>query len=280
MLQLLRDISLGSNMDWGYILILAIGVLAGYGLRTKDKLAFQDTPVHMRASAIDRSNLLHAYARELSNYLIEIDPNRYCTVYSRALIEQEKLFAAAAKIREAQLLILTERYPLYEDFDFIRTRPYILYRETLERSTAEAIEDHFLNLVRFHSLQRAASEEWRLLMPMLSEKEEEHLLGYARKVRDTKFKERIKQAVREYDAARPSKLTDFQIPDGEMLYDSLNFAVYKLHDIAESMEGYWFKDTNEYGIHSAFYGDKVGDVYEHWYRSDQTFEKREVLLVL
>lgn len=267
-------------MDWGYILIFAMGALAGYGFRPKAKPPSLDTLVYSRASAVDRSNLLHAYARELSNYLIEINPDRYCIVYNRALIEQEKLFAADAKVREAQLLILTERYPLYEDFDFINTRPYVFYRETLERNSEDDIEDHFLNLVRFHSLQRAASEEWRMQMPMLSRKEEEHLHGYVRKVKDSKFKERLKQAVREYDVARTSKLTDFQLPDGEKLYESRNLAVYKLYDIAESMEGYWFKDTNEYGIHSAFYGDKVGEVYEHWYRSDQTFEKREVLLAL
>jgi len=46
------------------------------------------------------------------------------------------------------------------------------------------------------------------------------------------------------------------------------------------MEGYWFKDTNEYGIHSAFYGDKAGEVYESWYRSDPTFEARETLHTL
>jgi hypothetical protein len=267
-------------MEWGYILALGLGALAGYGYRPKAKPASQDTSVSSRASAIDRSNLLHAYLRELSNYLIQIDPDRYYTVYNRALAEQEKLFAADAKVRDAQLLILTERYPVYENFDFISTRPYVLYRETLERNSEDDIEEHFFNLVRFHSLQRAASQEWRMQMPMLSKKEEEHLYGYVRKVKDSKFKERLKRAVHEYDAAPPSKLSDFQLPDGDKLYESREFAVYKLYDIAESMEGYWFKDTNEYGIHSAFYGDKAGEVYESWYRSDRTFEAREILHTL
>jgi hypothetical protein len=269
-------------MDWGDIWLFAAGVLAGYAFRPKGKQESrsQDAITSSRASASDRSNLLHAYSRELSNYLVQLNPDRYYTVYSRALDEQEKLFALDKTTREAQLQILTERYPVYDNFDFISTRPYVIYGETLERYSADDIEEHFLNLVKFHSLQRAASEDWRLLMPMLNQNELNHLAGYVRQVKDTKFKQRLKQAVREFSAARRSELTDFQIPDDNKLYESAEMAVYKLYDIAESMEGFWFKNTNDYGIHSAFYGDKIGEVYESFYRSDRTFEKREVLHTL
>ncbi|MGY3690533.1 hypothetical protein ACVIGA_000613 [Bradyrhizobium sp. USDA 3240] len=266
-------------MEWGWFLAFGMGALAGYGFRPTPKVS-QDTSISSRASAIDRSNLLQAYVRELSNYLVQINPDRYYKVYNKALDEQQKLFAADKTTREAQLHILTERYPNYENFDFVGTRPYVIYSETLERYDIDDIEEHFLNLVKFHSLQRAGSEEWRRLFPMLGQQEQEHLGKYIRQVRDTKFKNRLKQAVREYDAARSSKLTDFSSTDGDKLYESREIAVYKLYDIAESMEGYWFKDTNEYGIHSAFYGDKIGEVYESWYRSDRTFEAREVLYTL
>jgi hypothetical protein len=263
-------------MEWGYILALGLGALAGFGFRPKQQAPSQSNSGSSRASATDRSNLLQAYSRELSNYLIQLNPERYYTVYSRALEEQDKLFAADKKVREAQLLILTERYPVYENFDFVATRPYVTYQSTLERFDADDIEEHFLNLVKFHSLQRAASDEWRELFPMLSAKEREHLAKYVRQVKDTKFKERLKQAVREFDVARFGKI-DFGTESGRKVYESADIAVYKLHDIAESMEGYWFKDTNEYGIHSAFYGDKAGEAYESWYRSDRTFEAREIL---
>lgn len=263
-------------MEWGYLLTLGLGALAGYGFRPKAKPVSQDT-VSSRASAIDRSNLLQAYSRELSNYLIQLNPERYYTVYSRALDEQEKLFTADAKLREAQLLILTERYPQYENFDFIGTRPYVTYESTLDGYDADDIEEHFLNLVKFHSLQRAASEEWRWQPAMLNTKEQEHLVKYIREVKDRKFRERLKEAVKEFDIARGVKF-DLEITDGGMLYESRNIAVYKLQDYAESMEGYWFKDTNEYGVHSSFYDDERDKSYESWYRSDRTFEKRESLL--
>jgi len=269
-------------MDWSNIWLFVAGALAGWGFRPKGKQESrsQDNVISSRASASDRSNLLHAYLRELSNYLVQLDPERFYVVYHRALDEQEKLFAADKKMREAQLHILTERYPMYDSFDFIGTRPYVIYGDTLERYDADDIEEHFLNLVKFQSLQRAGFEEWRLLMPMLNKHELDHLAGYVRQMKDTKFKQRLKQAVREFNVARSSKLTDFQLPDGDKLYESAEMAVFKLYDVAESMEGYWFKDTNEYGIHSAFYGDDIGDVHESFYRSDRTFEKREVLHTL
>ncbi|MFC0241843.1 hypothetical protein [Rhodopseudomonas telluris] len=265
-------------MEWGYILALGIGALAGYGFKPKAKPVSQDTSRFSRASAIDRSNLLQAYSRELSNYLIQLDPERYYSVYSRAFDEQERLFAADAKLREAELLILTERYPQYENFDFVGTRPYVVYESTFERYDAEDIEEHFVNLVKFHSLQRAGSEAWRELFPMLSTKEREHLVKYIREVKDKKFKERLKQAVREYRLATVSKPIDFETPDGGLVYENQDIAVFRLYDIAENAEGYWFKDTDEYGVHSSFYDDERDKSYESWYRSDRIFKKREVLM--
>jgi len=265
-------------MDWGDLWLLGAGAFAGYALRTKGQKKSQATTVSGQASAHDRSNLLQAYSRELSNYLIQLDPDRYYTVYRRALDEQEKLFTADGKTRDAQLHIITERYPMYEDFDLVGTRPYVLYGETLKRYEDEDIEEHFLNLVRFHSLQRAASEEWRLLMPMLGQKELDHLAGYTRQVKDAKFKERLKQAVKQFQAARETQLSDWQLPDGEKLYEAAEIAVYRVDDIAETVKGIWFKDTNEYGIYSVFYGDEKA--YESFYRSDRTFQKRDVLHTL
>ncbi|OKO69326.1 hypothetical protein AC629_41350 [Bradyrhizobium sp. NAS80.1] len=209
-------------MDWGDLWLFVAGALAGYGIRPKGKpeSRSQDAMISSQASASDRSNLLHAYLRELSNYLVQLNPERYYTVYSRALDEQERLFGQDKKTREAQLHILTERYPIYDNFDFISTRPYVIYGETLDRYDADDIEEHFLNIVKFHSLQRAASEDWRLTMPMLNKNELSHLAGYIRQVKDTKFKERLKQAVRELAAARRSEVTDFQLADGSKLYES------------------------------------------------------------
>lgn len=267
-------------MDWGDIWLLGAGALIGFGLRPtgKKESVSAKGAVSAQASAYDRSNLIQAYGREISNYLIEHDPERYYQVYQRALDTQERLFVADKKTREAELHILTERYPMYENFDLVGTRPYVIYAETLARFDEDDIEEHFLNLVKFHSLQRAASEEWRYLSPMLSKKELDHLAGYAGKVIDSRFKDRLKNAVKLFSAVRGAKLSDLSIPEGGKLWETADIAVYQVYDIAESVDGYWFKDTNEYGLHSRFFGDEK--TYESFYRSDRNFEKREVLHAL
>ena len=97
-------------------------------------------------------------------------------------------------------------------------------------------------------------------------------------MKDKKFKERLKRAVREYHLATVSKPIDFQTPDGGLVYENRDIAVFRLYDIAENAEGYWFKDTDEYGVHSSFYDDERDKSYESWYRSDRMFKTREVLM--
>ncbi|WP_425989913.1 hypothetical protein [Afipia sp. DC4300-2b1] len=267
-------------MDWTSFLLLGVGALIGFGLRPpgKKESSSQVPTVSARASAVDRSNLIQAYVRELSNYLVQLNPERYYFIYNRALEEQEKLFTADKTVRDAQLLILTERYPMYENFDFVSTRPYVVYAQTLKRYDEDDIEEHFTNLVKFHSLQRAASDEWRYEMPMLSKKELDHLAGYIRQIKDGNFKERLKLAVKLFHAARQAQLSDFQLQDSEQLFENGEIAVYRVYDVAESVHGIWFKDTNEYALFSVFYGDDK--TYDSFYRSDRTFEKREVLHAL
>jgi hypothetical protein len=80
-------------MDWWNLLLFAAGALAGYGFRPKGKQESrsQDTITSSRASASDRSNLLHAYSRELSNYLIQLNPERYYTAYSNSVFYGDEI---------------------------------------------------------------------------------------------------------------------------------------------------------------------------------------------
>ena len=59
-------------MDWWNLLLFAAGALAGYGFRPKGKQESrsQDTIISSRASASDRSNLLHAYSPELKTCML------------------------------------------------------------------------------------------------------------------------------------------------------------------------------------------------------------------
>jgi hypothetical protein len=95
-------------------------------------------------------------------------------------------------------------YPMYEDFDLISTRAHVLYADALSSHSVEDIEEHFLNLVKFHAVQRADDKDWEFRGTAISDKDIEHLQGYVRRIKDTRFLQRLKTAVADFYTHRES----------------------------------------------------------------------------
>jgi hypothetical protein len=264
-------------MDWSDLWLFGAGALAGWAFRPKAKQSNTQEKSYIipSASAHDRDNILRTYIREISNHLVRVDPDRYLRTYGRAMTEQENMKKADKKTREAQLHLLTERYPTYDSFDVIGTRPYIIYADTLASWDDEDLEVHLLDMVRFHAIKRVDDAEWRELHPIANEEEREHLYGYIQKIKDTRFKRRMVDAVREYYAQR-SGMTDWQSPSGSVLYETPKMIVFRVEDIAETCLGVFFKDTQEHGLYTFFAADD-DRTYEGYYRSDRMFKERNYL---
>ncbi len=264
-------------MDWSDLWLFGAGALAGWAFRPKAKQSNTQEKSYIvpSASAHDRDNILRTYIREISNHLVRVDPDRYYRTYSKALAEQEGMKKADKKTREAQLHILTEKYPTYDSFDIIGTRPYVIYADTLVSWDDGDIEAHLLNMVRFHSIKRVDDAEWRELHSIVSEKEREHLYGYIQKIKDTYFKRRLVAAVNEYYARR-SAMSDWQSPSGSVLYENDDLVVFRVEDIAETCLGIFFKDTQEHGLYTFFAADD-DRAYHNYYRSDRAFKERKYL---
>jgi len=106
-----------------------------------------------RNMASDRDLALRTLRRELANYMVRLDPERYLRLYREA--RTADLACAADKAtQEAQLNVITERYPLYNDFDLVGTREHVLYADALSTYPLEDIEAHYLNIVKFNALKR------------------------------------------------------------------------------------------------------------------------------
>jgi hypothetical protein len=264
-------------MDWSDIWLFGAGALAGWAFRPKAKRSSTEEKSYVipTASAHDRDNILRTYLREISNHLVRADPDRYFRTYGRALLEQENLSKADKKTREAQLHLITERYPTYDSFDLVGTRPYIIYADTLASWDDEDVEKHLLNMVRFHAIKRVDDPEWRELQPILTEKEREHLYGYIKKIKDTRFKRRMVDAVSEY-YAKKTGLSDWQSPSGGVLYETSRMIVFRVDEIAETCLGVLFNDTQEYGLYTFFAADD-DRTYKSYYRSDRMFKERGYL---
>lgn len=99
----------------------------------------------------------------------------------------------------------------------------------------------------------------------------------ARLTSDNRLYQHIKAGMREYDWIRREKGTQFY-KDGELIFENAHMkAVYVSH-FAESRVGFYFKDINEYGMHSFFVGNGADEVYETYYRTDPAFKMEGRLL--
>jgi hypothetical protein len=142
-------------------------------------------------------------------------------------------------------------------------------------SPLEDIEEHFLILVKFHALQRADDKDWEFRGPATSEQDFEHLKKYIKQIKDTRFLQRLQNAVREFYAQRQAR--NFEFPEGQVVYETEALAVFRVPHIAETRYGFHFKEIDEYGLYSVFYADDRDKPYQSYYRSDRMFEKEAYL---
>jgi hypothetical protein len=263
-------------MDWvGIAFVAACAFFLGRSLRTQKKVEGSAPTGSGLSSASDRELLLGTFRRELANYLVRLDPDRFLHLCNKAHRAEEKIKSADKAEKDAEFVLITKRYPHYQDFDLIGTRSHVLYADAFNSLPIEDIEEHFLNLVKFHALQRADNPDWQLRGDAVSAKDVEHLQSYVRKINDTRFLQRLRTAVTDfYTHRQPS---DFASADHQVVYETQRLAVYRLSHIAEVRHGFHFKDADEFGIYSVFYADGRDKAYESYYRSDRMFEAETYL---
>jgi hypothetical protein len=218
--------------------------------------------------------MLATFRRELANYMVRLDPDRFLQFYRKARAVDEAIGTADNEMREAELTIITKKYPMYTDFDLVGTREHVLYADALSMYAIEDIEEHYLNLVKFHALQRALNPHWQLRSPATSDKDLEHLQGYVQKIKDTKFKQRLDTAIAEFQAFTAAKgLSRLDEPgESPFIYETDVLAVRYVSHFAESRTGFHFKDTDEYALYGVFFADDRDEPYRSFYRSDADFE--------
>jgi hypothetical protein len=255
-------------LEWIWI-VAAIGIAIYFWQRSRAPKA-PPRPISM---ASDQALVLATFRRELANYLVRLDPDRFLRFYQKAQQVENAIEKADKEEKGAQLTIITKRYSIYTDFDLVGTREHVLYADALSRYSVEDIEEHYLNLVKFQALQHALDPNWHAAT---SDKDLEHLREYVRKIKDTKFRQRLMAAVKEFDGYRRGAkhsipLNDSRVPPS-LAYETDVLAVYDVPDFAEIKYGFHFKDTNEFGLYALFYGDNIDETHESFYRSDRQFE--------
>lgn len=264
------------SMEW--IWIVAAACVAFYLWRRSQlpqkSVQRQSTEIGMNMTS-DRELMLSTFRRELANYMVRIDPDRFLRFYGKARDAEAAIDKAGNDERNAWLTIITKKYPMYADFDLVATRGHVLYADALERYPIDDIEEHYLNLVKFHALQRALNPDWEYRSAATTDEDLEHLRAYVQKIKDTRFRQRLTAAVGDFFTHRTS--TRLDVPDGGLAYETELIAVYYLPSMPDNRAGFHFKDTEEFGIYSSFYDGERDKNYESYYRSDRKFEAQSPL---
>lgn len=221
------------------------------------------------AQAHDRMNYLSVLRRELANFLIWHDPDRYVRLYSLVHAETEPVKDLAPESLRARLAGMCEKYPNYQDFDLIGTREYVLYGDTLT-GAFEEVEQRYRDIAMFQALMIARIKSWKYFRATDAQ-ELEHLKRYAKHVHDTKLQRRLEQAVREHYIWEAGKDAG---PDDH--YESQDFSVCRVWHFAENRFGIEDKKMHQFGLYGFFVADD-GRIFKSYFRSDATFEREQHL---
>ena len=255
-------------MEW-VLTIVALIAVAVFAFRQGAKAADGPITEMLSAQAHDRMNYLSTLRRELANYLIGRDPDRYVRLYTLIHAETAPIKDLAPAGLHERLAALCKKYPNYQDFDLIGTRDYVLYGDTLAGDLDE-IEQRYRDIAMFQAVMIASTKSWKWFRAT-DAKELEHLNGYVKRVHDTKFRLRLEQAVREHYIWEGGKEADPDAP-----YQSQDFSVCRVDHYAENRYGVEDKKTRQFGLYGFFIADD-GRIFNSYYRSDAAFEREEHL---
>jgi uncharacterized membrane-anchored protein YhcB (DUF1043 family) len=257
-------------MVWVWVgLALAVGVVVGFmlGARLFAKIMKEAAEEAARHKASDQNLLMRTFRRELANWLFKTDPDRYRALYERARTVEEEVLAFDPAARHALLKRIATDMPFIADFDFVGSREFVTYADALSIYSYEDIEEKYLDVVRWQSLQIAGDPAWSLIDKPTSDSDLEYLPEYTKRLKDARFKKRLEETMRLYWFSRRDG------DSGEL--DNDFFAVRHVYHLVESRYGIHLKDTNEFGLFSAFYdSDRT---FESYYRSSPDFTKEEWL---
>lgn len=272
-------------MFWFWLTLSAVvGAVAGavVGFNVADSMGKEKYKDAMRYMAGIRSSLFFVLRRELANWMIRRDPDRYVDVYKDLKDQVPDWMAATGAARSERMAALREKYPSHEELDHVGTREYVLY-EGID-STFDEVEEHYRALVEFHALVVSFDKDkgWDDFSRKLPyDAAYTHLQSYAQRWKDSRLEARVHQVMTEYRAYQRGQNRaggKFNYED----YEAGTFSVRSVSHFAEIRYGIHFKDTNEFALHSTFIGDDLDDdpepqIYISIYRTNAAYENEALL---
>jgi hypothetical protein len=162
------------------LVCLYVGYAFGASAASKraKKLLGWNTEESERIRLQTETRYLDILRRELANLIVSDDPRKMVTAYYKAWEFERTMSTAPSSRIDAELNVLTERYPLYGDFDLVNLRHFVPYSDAANSCGEEAIEERYLDVSKFMVLQNIKAKS---TIPVFSENESETLQNSMRR---------------------------------------------------------------------------------------------------
>ena len=151
---------------------LILGLVCGYLLGFKifrDNLLTTNFKLE-RISKSDRALIMRLLRRDIANYLMREDPDRFLELYKGAYQCSKSVGDLSEEKRVAMLKEITDEFPYYEDFDVIARRDYVIeIPRVFGHPSHQELENHFLTLVRYQELLTTLLPPWKNAHPISEE---------------------------------------------------------------------------------------------------------------
>jgi hypothetical protein len=267
----LRDQKEG-NMIWLVSAIVAV-VCGGAGFWLGMKLiksAMDDRQIALiHEQTVDRQQYLACVRREIANVLVTRNADAYLAVLKQVEARVDELRNKTDALAAHEHQHLAKKYPQYSDFDPFQTLDHVLFSNTVDWMSDEELGAHYSDIIYFEALCARVLKSWKRFDP-LPQRQRDHAIDYAQKLKDSLFLDRLKEAETIY----------YLTCGDEMNIENAKFSVRWVNHFAEVRHGVMFKDTGEYGLFSSFHDDKNGQIYKSYMRSDASFNEGKHLMGL
>src|SRR5579872_846565 len=190
-------------MDWTIFIIAAGAFLVGVYLGRRSKQAALGrlaNTANRNASATNDANdrYLEVLRRELANILSRDSPEKMTALYDKAKVKVREMQKADKARIQAELAILTDKYPVYEDFDKIETKHFVPYSADLNQE--DALSETYFDISKFMALTRIQNKVTHF--PVFSDEDDKIFQRCMNELRDRAFKASLENAIDRYYLAR------------------------------------------------------------------------------
>jgi len=269
---------MGIAVTIGLVVGVIIGAIAAIILTARfyrnyideSKLILQTKILNLRGM---ENRYLEVLRREIGNLIIQSDPDIMLKVYEKAECLESHYRDAPKDHAQVALKCLTDKYPMFIDFDFIGTRHFVPYDEVCKDCGIAEIIEWYEDITNFLILSSICLEDTGD-GNITNDKEKEVLKKIIRRIKDKNLKNNIdiamqrfwlKESILEEEKQESIyELRDYE--DAEYVVNKLLFDV-----IPETKYGITIKSTEEYGIYSMYCGD-TGKTSISYLRADCKFK--------